>query len=211
MSANSYLLPSHLPLETPIPRKENRQCSLQSLLTRLPPQSVFVSVTVQGQCVFVVGQQQRQSSLRGPHARYAAEEREEKGGRKERSIPPTTVYVRVCACVCVCVGNSSMTQFDLPRMTSPRFLVAILELDTYLSPRNMAHPPKATHLACLLRNCFSIFSRLASSVSFLISAILSPNARGARNFSKILDARRALEERGNTLLWLLSSPLSLFI
>lgn len=101
MSANSYPL-SSLPLETPIPRKENRQCSLQSLLTRLPPQSVFVSVTVQGQCVFVVGQQQRQSSLRGPHARYTVEEREEKEGRKERSIPPTTVYVRVCACVCVC-------------------------------------------------------------------------------------------------------------
>lgn len=44
-----------VPLETSIPAKENTECSLRSFLTRLP-QSVFVSMIVQGQHVFVVGQ-----------------------------------------------------------------------------------------------------------------------------------------------------------
>lgn len=73
------------------------------------------------------------------------EERESKEGEGDRSITP---FDRS--------RNSSTTQFALSRMTSPGFLVAILKLDTYPPQYGSS---RTTHLACLPRNRFSIFSR----------------------------------------------------
>lgn len=71
-------------------------------------------------------------------------ESEERGG--DRSITP---FDRS--------RNSSTTQFALSRITSPGFLVAILRARYTYSPQYGSS--RTTHLACLPRNRFSIFSR----------------------------------------------------
>lgn len=109
-------------------------------------------------------------------------------------------------------GNSSTTQFALHRMTSLGFLVAIHELDTYPPQYGSS---RATHLACLPRNRFSIFSRLV--LRLLPHLSVTQPERDVRNFSKILHARSfdVLEEGGKVVplamsLLRLSRPLSRF-
>jgi len=88
-------------LETSIPEEREHRCSFRFLLTRLP-QSAFVSVTLQGQRVFVV---ERQPSFRRPalHARCT---RAGKGNREKRERDRSIASFDRS-------GNSSTTQFPL--------------------------------------------------------------------------------------------------
>lgn len=159
-----------------IKERERSQCSLQSLLTR-HPQSVFISVTQHKGSVF----SSSDSSSWVWEARMQDTRGEKRKNRKERGRKAFDCTVGHDEC-----GNSSMTQFDF----SPHDVAEIFGRDSrtrYLSPAIWLIPRRPT-----LPVYFETASRYSpdlSSVSFLISAI-QPE-RGARNFSKILDARRA--------------------
>lgn len=128
-------------------------------------------MTVQGQRVF-----KQQPSFRGSHARCTLWGKGIGRGRKGRSIAP---FDRS--------RNSSTTQFALSRMTSPGFLVAILgarylSLAIWLIPDD---PPRLSTLKPLL----DILPTCPPSPA----SRKTPRSRewGTRNFSKILDVRKA--------------------
>lgn len=163
-----------VPLETSIPEGRERQCSFRSLLIRLP-QSAFVSVTLQGQRVFVV---ERQPSFKRPAWKMHTRGERESGKGRKRSFD--------------CIVRPQWKLFHDPVRPFPHDVVGIFgrdshKLDTYLPQYGSS---RVTRLACLPRNRFLIFFRFVRRLPFLPFAIRSNEK--LETFSKILDTWRVL-------------------